>query len=363
LLIEDVLSIAKAILNEYDRTNVLQLLQQTSAILAYRGTPNEQAYSSASQPLRSRAEAIINEEPVFLKSPRVKEFVERGMLEKLLPSDIANYVLLLLKPSLSLAGVSSEANEFQNRVSIARANLSNLIDVSTKLGIQPLTFPADKAVLLIVIPEKLIGRDAGQLGTIIKNVNEFISEVTELAGKREVPEFVYSGTSDFTFWQLITFENAVNVLQVVKSCYEAAKAYFEMRQSISDFKKSQIEKDAIDKYEKRESKAIVDSMEKQLTEVLNLAHQAEPGRSVELRSAVVNRCNYIAHQMESGLVITVEKSEETMVRLLSEASGYKDEEKISQLLQQNVELQQQIAMLLKQPVVRAISDQSEGELA
>ena len=340
MLIEDVLSIAKAILQEYDRTNVLLLLQQTSIALALRGTTNEQTYVANSRPIRIKAQAIIDGEPIALKSPRVKEFAEQGMLRGLLPRDIAGVILTLLKPTLSLAGVSSEANDFQNRVGIAKANLLSLVDVSTNLGIRPFAFPSDKAVLLVVIPKELFGSDAGQLGTIIKTVNDFITDVTELAGRREVPEFRYSGTSDFSFWQLITFENAVKVLQVVKTCLEAARSYIEMRRSIAGFRKSGIERDSIEKYEHRQNEAIVIALDKQITEALNLAHQVEPGRPIEVRSAVVNKCTYIANQMERELIVTVEKHEETTVRLLSEASGGHTEEDIKKLLEQNVDLQQ-----------------------
>jgi hypothetical protein len=309
LLIEDVLSIANAIIQEYDRTNVIQLLEQTSTVLAYRGTPNEHAYAPNSQPLRIKAQAIIDGESIALKSRRVKEFTEQGMLAGLLPRDIAGVILTLLKPSLSLAGVSSEANDFQNRVAIARASLLNIIDVSTKIGIQPFVFTSDKAVLLIVVPRELFGTDAGQLGTIVKNVNEFISEVTELGGKLEVPEFRYSGTSDFSLWQLITFENAVKVLQVVKICFEAAKSYIEMRRSISELRKNGIEKDSIEKYEQRQNEGIVSSLDKEIAELFRLSSNVGPGRQIELRSIVTNKSNYIANKMERGLIITVEKRE------------------------------------------------------
>ncbi len=361
LLIEDVLNIAKAILAEYDRTDVLQLLRQTAAVLAYRGTSNEPAYPQESEALRAKARIIIEDEPIFMESSRVKDFARGEFLEELLPSDIANIVLLLLKPIFTLAGVSSEANDFLNRVANARTYLTQLIDVSAKLGIQPLSFPSDKAALLTRIPQELFTGDAGELTLIIRNVNEFISDVTEMAGHREIPEFRYASTSEFSFWQLITFDNAVKLLQVIKSCYEAAKSYIDMRRSAAELRKADLQEEVIKKFEHRTSESIANSLGTAVDKIFGLAAHLEPGRPVELRSRVVNKANYVANQMELGLTITIETREETTIKMLSKASPEQSEEDIKKLIEQNTLLQQQLGTIIRQAEVYAITDKTQSE--
>lgn len=361
MLIEDVLNIAEAILAEYDRTGVQQLLQQTAAVLAYRGTSNEPAYPRDSEPLRAKARNIIESEPIFMKSSRVHDFARQGLLEGLLPNDIAHIVLLLLKPTLHLAGVSSEANDFLNRVASVRTNLTQFIDISAKLGIQPIRFPSDKAPFLTRIPEELFTGDASKLTLIIRSVNEFMSDLTEMAGHREVPEFRYASTSEFYFWQLITFDNAVKILQVIKSCYDAAKSYIDMRRSAVELKKADLPEETIKNYEHRTSESISNSLETAVDKIFGLAARLEPGRPAELRSMVVNKANYVASQMELGLTITIETREEITIKMLSKASPEQSEEDIKKLIEQNRLLQQQLDAIIQQAEVYAITDKTQSE--
>ncbi|MBB4359129.1 hypothetical protein GGD65_000127 [Bradyrhizobium sp. CIR18] len=190
-------AIAQDLAREYQRFQLTELLQRASQVSASRPNMNPQQYNQAVNELKTRAQAIL-EENVFRTYPLdTLKVLSNSEISSILPSTIANLIIGGF-PGRKEAGISSaEINMYLSEANSVLAQINGFLQFNSRLGVEKHEVPEQKVALDLKLPRTIFRNELGIFEQRLSNFSNFFKSVTELAtGTRENAELVYLSTSD-----------------------------------------------------------------------------------------------------------------------------------------------------------------------
>ncbi|CAD5295067.1 hypothetical protein BOSE62_71325 [Bosea sp. 62] len=180
----DVLRLFSALIEDYERQNVPELLARAISLLSNRPATPDPTYASEARDLIDRAEALARHNAYNLMSRKDQEFLELTQFGPTLPGKLADLIVRGIPEAKARGIPSGEIGYFASLLDQNLHKLRMFRDIARDLPLKTYEPQPDEISYSVVISDRSYSGDLTELSKVFELFDRFAAAVREAA----VPE-------------------------------------------------------------------------------------------------------------------------------------------------------------------------------
>lgn len=299
MLADRALKIALDFVEEYDRFQIVQLLQQSANIAQMRG---QGAYQNEANAMAQRC-ANIERETVFnTYPPDLQQFYLDMPFGYLVPLSLARRVGQGFSGHQSGHIATGELNNLVSAAQILYGNLTGFVTFSRSLGIHPGVIENGHVSLDLMLPNDLFDAQLTKLGEEFKHFDRLFEVMSELVGLERTGPVVYKASSSvFTTVLLFAQDHFSAVLFAYSQIVDAAQKTVQFYKSIIDVKASKAPQNVIKSLEDSKEGVAAGYLEDAVNSIMTLcSSDMNEARRNELKNELSIAARYAVNSAIYG---------------------------------------------------------------
>lgn len=198
MLAGQLLAIAQDMIRDYDRLEVIALLERAVQLAAARPNMNETEFQVNAKEIKLAAEKMFSETIVRVYPIDLKRTLAHSGYSQALPDALAKTLTVSFGNRRKDAAISSpELNMYLNEARAFYSKMQQLVEAARAFGVETYEVPEGQVALEITIPDLVYGRTLGQLPSRIARIENALSVIEELAkGSRSPHKILWVSTTD-----------------------------------------------------------------------------------------------------------------------------------------------------------------------
>jgi hypothetical protein len=188
---------ARAIISEFDKSQVIQLLEQAMALAANRNTLNTTQYNSEYVRLTEASNKIIEHDNFHILPNDISSLFSHSTYGVVSPARLAMIVRSGVKAAKGASMSSAELGEYRDAATVFLNDLRVMIVAFINLKLDEIKVPEGTISLDVMVPRSVFQNKASDYIAITSAFTDIMAYIQELTGGPSGgPDLVYTSTTD-----------------------------------------------------------------------------------------------------------------------------------------------------------------------
>lgn len=351
MLANRLVTIAKDLVNEYRRFNIVELLDKAAGVSNSRASVNDNQYSVSVTELRARADEIIKNS-VFNTYPEdLLKILNESNFSSVLPTRIANIIRggfrdVNKNSAISSAEVSLHATEVRETLPI----IHGFLQFAARFHINSYEIPEGRIGVDLRLPRSAFNNELASFSNALTRFDRFFQAIIELTtGTREDVTIVYLSSTDPVTAVAFVAATVVGVFKIYKSLLEVTEKELTIKKAIRDLKNSEIPEESkpqlTDEHRKKMVQSLVGSAVEQVVAEVK-SDSLDEGRVNELKTELKSSSVVVIGEVAAGARLSITIESQSQIDQLMPDSEKVSYTQLRELIQEHRRLESKVDGLI-----------------
>lgn len=332
---------ANAVINEFRRTGILELLQKAMNLAANRDKIGDPQYIAVVQEIHKEARGVIETDTLMHLPNAQKKIIFENSAWRLTPARLAEILLTGVAENKEHSMPSSELQIYFRLARSQVREAETLTAICGKLGEAELIIPDGLVSLDITIPREIYSNDIAEIAATQSAFIDILHTFSELyTGDPGAPKLIYSSTSDIIFGIGVAIVALKPLLDFYKELLSVARDTVALYAAIKQLTAQEIKVDsaALQDEVAGQSRAKVERLSEQATNSVAASEKIDAPRKKELSNKLSKKSKIALRGIVNGATVEVTAESESILVQAAE-SGKIDLNQIREILSENHDLE------------------------
>jgi hypothetical protein len=323
MIVSRIAASAEAILQEFERTKILDLLNRAIDLATNRGELKDNQYAAQAQQIREQASEIMQRDVLKIIPNDIASILIDSAYSAALPFSIAKVLFSGVSQVKTSSMSSSELSIYATAAGTLILELNSMLTAFKKFGIDQMSIPPGSVSLDILVPRSVFNNNAESYNGIIRSFLQVLSAFQEAAGgPKDGLDLVYTSTTDPVLGAAVILAAITPILTFYDKLLDIAKKQIEFRNVIKTLRDSPVSGGlGMENMEQRMREINVRSVQEATEQTLASIVVAQDdaileGRRSELKNAISLRSHVVINSIANGARLSV--TLESLVKLKSD---------------------------------------------